>query len=115
MLALGESLGDRDIQLKAYTWLITDALETDPIEVVDEYIAGFARLAEELHRPYLLRYAEAIRAAHAHLAGSLRRHGAVDGCAARRIRRGAYALRAQEAHRWQKGLFLLDLGRSMTP
>ena len=103
MLVLGQSMGDRDIQLKAFTWLITDALQTDPIEVVDEYIAGYARLAEELHRPYLLGYAEAMRAARAHLEGRfddmMRSMGAQLAHS-----EGADALRAQEAHRWQTGL-----------
>jgi tetratricopeptide (TPR) repeat protein len=110
MLALGRSTGDRDLQLKAYTWLITDALQTDPIEVVDEYIAGYADLAAELHRPYLLGYAESMRAARDHLDG---RFGdmvrAMDAQLAHS--EGADALRAQEAHRWQRGLLLLDLGR----
>ena len=69
MLALGTSLGDREIQLKAYAWLITDALETDAIEVVDGYVAEHARLAAELHQPYHLWYTEVTRAMRAHLDG----------------------------------------------
>ncbi len=110
MLALGRSLGDRDIQLKAYTWLITDALQTDPIEVVDGYIADYAGLAEELHRPYLLGYAESMRAARAHLEG--RFDDMMRSMSAQLAHsEGADADRAQEAHRWQMGLFMLDLDR----
>ncbi len=110
MLALGESEGDRDIQLKAYTWLITDALETDPFEVVDQYVAGYVGLAEELHRPYLLGYADAIRAARAHLEGRFDEMARLMGAQLAHTD-GAYARRAKEAHRWQLGLLLLDIGR----
>ena len=110
MLTVGQSLGDRDIQLKAYAWLITDALETDPFEVVDEYIASYASLSEELHRPYLVGYAEAIRAAQAHLEGRFDDMIRLMGVQLA-VCEGAYSLRAQEAHRWQMALLLLDLGR----
>ena len=110
MLELGRLVGDRDVQLKAYTWLITDALETDPIEVVDGFIEAFAGLAAELHRPYLLGYADSIRAARAHLEGRLED---MDRSMAAQLAHaeGGYALRAQEAHRWQRGLLLPDVGR----
>ena len=85
-------------------------LQTDPIEVADEYIVGYATLAEELHRPYLLGYAESMRAARAHLDG---RHDdmirSMDAQLARTEE--ADAARAQEAHSWQMGLLLLDLDR----
>jgi tetratricopeptide (TPR) repeat protein len=110
LLELGRSAGDRDVQLKAYTWLITDALETDPIEVVDEFIEAFAGLAAELHRPYLLGYADSIRAARAHLEGRL--DDMTRSMAAQLAHsEGGYAFRAQEAHRWQRGLLLPDIGR----
>ena len=110
MLTLGRSLGDQDIELKAYTWLVTDALETDSLAVVDEYIAGFTRLAEDLHRPYLLGYAKALRATRAHLEGRFDDMIRLMGEQLARAE-GADASRAQEAHRWQMALFLLDLGR----
>ena len=69
MLTIGRALSDRDIQLKAYAWLITDALETDPIEVVDGYLAEHERLSEELHQPYHLWYTEVTRGMRAHLDG----------------------------------------------
>lgn len=69
MLTIGKTLGDRDIQLKAYAWLITDSLETDPIEVADGYVAEHSRLAKELRQPYHLWYAELTRAMRAHLDG----------------------------------------------
>ena len=107
MLTLGRSLGDQDIELKAHTWLVTDALETDSVEVADEYIAGFTRLAEELHRPYLLGYAKALRATRAHLEGRFDEMIALmDEQLARA--EGADASRANEAHSWQMALFLLD-------
>ena len=110
MLILGRSLGDQDIELKAYTWLVTDALETDSLEVVDDYIAGFTRLAEELHRPYLLGYAKALGATRAHLEGRFDEMIRLMGEQLARAE-GADASRAQEAHSWQMALFLLDLGR----
>jgi hypothetical protein len=110
MLQLGESTGDRDIQLKAYTWLIADALETDPIESVDEYVAGYARLAEELHRPYLLGYVDSIRAMRAHLEGRFDDMARLVGAQLGHTE-GAYAARAQQAYRWQMRLLRLDLGR----
>ena len=69
MLAIGRRLGDRDIQLEALAWMITDALETDPLEVVDGHIAEHARIAAELRQPYHLWYTEATRAMRAHLDG----------------------------------------------
>ncbi len=69
MLAIGESLHDRDIQLEAYAWLISDALTTDPLETADEYIAAYTLLAEELGQPYHLGYATVIQAMRAHLEG----------------------------------------------
>jgi tetratricopeptide (TPR) repeat protein len=69
MLQLGEQAGDLELQLEAYAWLITDALESDPIDVVDRYIAAHARLAEELRQPYHLWYTEVTRAMRAHLDG----------------------------------------------
>lgn len=69
MLAIGRRLGDRDIQLEALAWLITDALETDPLEVVDGFIAEHARIAAELRQPYHLWYTEAARTMLAHLEG----------------------------------------------
>jgi class 3 adenylate cyclase len=69
MLQLGRELGDRDIQLEALAWLITDALERDPIDVVDGFISEHARIATELRQPYHLWYTEATRAMRAHLDG----------------------------------------------
>jgi DNA-binding winged helix-turn-helix (wHTH) protein/tetratricopeptide (TPR) repeat protein len=69
MLQIGQTLGDRDIQLEALAWLITDALECDPIERVDHYIAEHARIAAELRQPYHLWYTEVTRAMRAHLDG----------------------------------------------
>ena len=69
MLRLGSVLGDREIQLQAYAWLITDALESEPIETVDRYLEGHARLAAELQQPYHLWFMEAARAMRAGLAG----------------------------------------------
>jgi tetratricopeptide (TPR) repeat protein len=69
MLLLGEQLSDRDIQLEAYAWLITDSLERDPMETVDRYIEGHARIAWELRQPYHLWYTQVTKAMRAHLAG----------------------------------------------
>ncbi|MGZ4400443.1 MAG: ATP-binding protein, partial [Gaiellaceae bacterium] len=69
MLRLGEQIGDREIQLQAYAWLITDALERAPLEIVDRYVEAHARLARELGQPYHLWYTEVARAMRAHLAG----------------------------------------------
>jgi class 3 adenylate cyclase/tetratricopeptide (TPR) repeat protein len=69
MLELGEELGDRDIMLEAYAWLITDALDREPIEVVDGYIGAHARVAADLRQPYHLWYTETTRAMRAHLEG----------------------------------------------
>jgi len=69
MLQLGRGLGDRDIQLESLAWLITDALERDPLELVDQYIDEHARIAAELRQPYHLWYTEATRAMRAHLDG----------------------------------------------
>ena len=110
MLSLGTSLGDREIQLKAYTWLITDTLETDSIEAVDEHIAGYARLAEELKRPYLLGYVGSIHATRAHLEG---RFEDMARLVSEQLTdsTGAYVVRAKQAYRWQMRLLDLDLGR----
>jgi tetratricopeptide (TPR) repeat protein len=69
MLRLGRSAADRDVQLEALAWLITDALEREPVEIVDGFIAEHARIAEELRQPYHLWYTEAARAMRAHLDG----------------------------------------------
>jgi class 3 adenylate cyclase/tetratricopeptide (TPR) repeat protein len=69
MLELGEQLSDRDIRLEAYAWLITDALDSEPIDVVDGYIEAHARVAAELRQPYHLWYTDATRAMRAHLEG----------------------------------------------
>lgn len=69
ILRLGEQLGDRDIRLEAYAWLITDALERGRMDAVDDYIAAHTALAEELHQPYHLWYARVEAAMQAHLAG----------------------------------------------
>ena len=69
MLRVGEEIGDREIQLQAYAWLITDALETEPFEAVERYITAHARLADELRQPYHLWYTEVARAMRAHLQG----------------------------------------------
>jgi DNA-binding SARP family transcriptional activator len=71
MLQLGRELHDPDIELEALAWLITDALERDPIEQVDEFIADHARIAAELRQPYHLWYTEVTRAMRAHLDGRL--------------------------------------------
>jgi hypothetical protein len=62
MLRLAEEVGDRDLRLEAYSWLITDTLESGPIELVDEYIDAHTRLAEELRQPYHLWYTAAVKA-----------------------------------------------------
>lgn len=69
MLRLGKQLADRELQLEAYAWLITDTLESEPIGLVDHYIDAHARLAEELRQPYHLWYTEVTRAMRAHLDG----------------------------------------------
>jgi tetratricopeptide (TPR) repeat protein len=69
MLDLGRRLGDRDIELEALAWLVTDALQSDPIEVTDGFVAEYARIAAELGQPYHLWYAEVTRAMRAHLDG----------------------------------------------
>jgi hypothetical protein len=69
MLRVGEQLGDREIQLHAHAWLITDALENEPIDGVDGFVDTHARLASELGQPYHLWYMEVVRAMRAHLDG----------------------------------------------
>jgi predicted ATPase len=69
MLALGEELDDRDIQLEAYAWLITDALERGRMDLVDRYVAAHVRLAEELHQPYHLWYSRVAEAMQAQVSG----------------------------------------------
>ncbi len=69
MLRLGRELGDRDIQVEAYAWLITYALETGPIELVDRYIEAHARVADELRQPYHFWYTQVVRAMRAFMHG----------------------------------------------
>lgn len=69
MLRLGRDLGDRDIQLEAYAWLITNTLETGPMDVVDRYIEGHARVADELRQPAHLWYTFVVRAMRAFMQG----------------------------------------------
>jgi tetratricopeptide (TPR) repeat protein len=69
MLELGQELGDPDIRLEALAWLITDALECDPIASVDALISEHARIATALRQPYHLWYTEVTRAMRAHLDG----------------------------------------------
>ena len=69
MLELGRRTADRDVQLEALAWLITDTLESDPLDVVDGFIAEHARIASELRQPYHLWYTEALHAMRAHLDG----------------------------------------------
>ncbi len=69
MLSLGRELGDRDIQLEAYAWLITNALETAPIDLVDRYIEAHARVADELRQPYHFWYTQVVRAMRAFMQG----------------------------------------------
>jgi class 3 adenylate cyclase/tetratricopeptide (TPR) repeat protein len=69
MLRLGRDTGDRDIQLEAYAWLITDALETGPIELVDRYIDAHARVSDELRQPYHYWYTQVVRAMRAFMQG----------------------------------------------
>jgi len=75
MLRVGEQIGDREIQLQAYAWLITDAVQVEPIEVVDRYVDAHARLADELRQPYHLWYTEVARAMRAHLDGDFAEMG----------------------------------------
>jgi predicted ATPase len=69
MLALGEELDDRDVQLEAYAWLITDALERGRMDLVDRYVAAHVRLADELHQPYHLWYSRVAEAMQAQVGG----------------------------------------------
>jgi tetratricopeptide (TPR) repeat protein len=69
MLRLGRELGDRDIQLEAYAWLITYAVETGPIDLVDRYIEAHARVADELRQPYHFWYTQVVRAMRAFMQG----------------------------------------------
>lgn len=69
MLRLGRELGDRDLQLEAYAWLISYAVETGPIELVDRYIEAHARVADELHQPYHYWYTQVVRAMRAFIEG----------------------------------------------
>jgi class 3 adenylate cyclase/tetratricopeptide (TPR) repeat protein len=69
MLGVGERIGDREIQLQAYAWLITDILESGPIDRLDRYLEAHGRLADELHQPYHLWFTEATRAMRADLGG----------------------------------------------
>jgi tetratricopeptide (TPR) repeat protein len=69
MLRVGEQIGDREIQLQAEAWLITDALENEPIDALDGYLGAHARLAGELHQPYHLWFTEVARAMRFHLDG----------------------------------------------
>jgi tetratricopeptide (TPR) repeat protein len=62
MLRLAEEVGDRDLRLEAFSWLITDTLESGQIEMVDKYIDAHTRLAEELRQPYHLWYTAAVKA-----------------------------------------------------
>jgi class 3 adenylate cyclase len=89
MLVLGRDLGDRDIQLEALSWLITDALERGSIALVDGLIDEHAVIAAELRQPYRLWFTEVLRAMRAHLDGRLAE--ADDLC------RGAYAY-GEQAH-----------------
>ena len=110
MLQLGESTGDRDIQLMAHTWLITDALETDSIEKVDGYIAGYTRLVEELQLPHLLGYVESIKATRAHLEGRFD-DMARSARAQLALRDTPYGVSAERAYQAQMRLLELDIGR----
>jgi len=69
MLHLGRELDDRDIQLESYAWLITNALETGPIDLVDRYIEAHARVADELRQPYHFWYTQVARAMRAFMRG----------------------------------------------
>ena len=69
ILAIGRELGDRDIQLEALVWLITDALERGSITVVDHLIAEYERIAAELRQHYHLWFTQVLRAMRAHLDG----------------------------------------------
>ncbi len=69
MHRLGLELGDRDLQLAALAWLITDALECQSIEVVDRYTDEHARLADELHQPYYPWYTAVVQSTRAFMRG----------------------------------------------
>lgn len=110
MLQLGRDLDDRDIQLEALAWLITDALERDPIAVVDGFISEHARIADELKQPYHLWYTEAARAMRAHLDGRFAE--AAELCEqAYAYGRHAHGENALQTYLVQTMLLRLDLGR----
>ena len=109
MLAIGGSLGDREIQHLAAAWLVSDTLQTDPIETADEYLATCARLAGELHQPYLLGHAESIQAMRAGLEGRFDDMVRLS-LGTFRYGQGAYATNAQQAHLVQMTMLQLELG-----
>lgn len=69
MLRLGRRSGNREVQLDALGWAITDALERGSLAAVDELIAEHVRIAGELRQPYNLWYSDALQAMRAHLDG----------------------------------------------
>jgi tetratricopeptide (TPR) repeat protein len=94
MLALGQEVADRDIQLEAYSWLITDALEADSLEDVDRYLDAHARIAEGLRQPYHLWYTQVVRAMRAYMAG---RYDETERLAAEALSFGRHAHAANAA------------------
>ena len=109
MQLIGRELGDPDIQLEALAWLITDALECDPIELIDEFIAEHAHIAAELRQPYHLWYTEVTRAMRAHLDG--RFDEAAELCeSAYAYGRQSHTANALQVYLVQTLLLKLDLG-----
>lgn len=110
MLRLGEELADRDITLEAYAWLITNALASEPIEVVDAYIDAHSRVARELRQPYHLWYTEVTRAMRAHLEGRFEEAGRLAETAWG-YGEQAHGENARQTYLVQTLFLSLDLGR----
>ena len=111
MLRVGGQVGDREIQVQAYAWLITDVLESGPLEALDRHLEARARLADELRQPYHLWFTEATRAMRAHLAGRFAEMAeAIE--AAWLYGQTAHRETAQAVHAVQRSLFEHETGRS---
>lgn len=108
MIGLAEKAGDRDLRLEACSWLITDRLESGPIQLVDKYIDAHTRLSEELLQPYHLWYTAAVKAMRAFSMGD---YAATDRLVEEAWRHGehAHGANAHQTYLVQK----LFLGREV--
>src|SRR5205085_3592217 len=69
LVELAGEVGDKELALQGYAWRVQDLLEQGDVEAMDDDVASFTAIADELRQPLFLGYSTMFRAMRALLDG----------------------------------------------